>query len=199
MKVLTLHQPWAQLVALGIKTIETRSWSTNFRGLLAIHAGAAEKFPHSWPIGEWRCYRSDGASAPRRQPARMFHRDIGWATRPETPVTLPLGAIVATCTLVDVVPMKAHTEPTTDQQPHLMVGTRYDPDRLLLCRPSVGYSTNAYGVASHFEWATEIVTDQRPYGDYSPGRYAWLLADVVAVDPPVPFKGGQGLTRTWEP
>ena len=40
MKVLTLHQPWASLVALGVKTIETRSWSTQYRGPLAIHAAA---------------------------------------------------------------------------------------------------------------------------------------------------------------
>lgn len=38
-KALTLHQPWASLMAQEIKTIETRSWSTDYRGLLAIHAG----------------------------------------------------------------------------------------------------------------------------------------------------------------
>ncbi len=40
MKALTLHQPWAHLVAQGIKTLETRSWKTNYRGHLAIHAAA---------------------------------------------------------------------------------------------------------------------------------------------------------------
>ena len=39
MKVITLIQPWATLVALGEKRIETRSWSTNFRGRIAMHAG----------------------------------------------------------------------------------------------------------------------------------------------------------------
>lgn len=38
MKALTLTQPWASLVALGHKRFETRSWSTNYRGELAIHA-----------------------------------------------------------------------------------------------------------------------------------------------------------------
>ena len=38
MKVLTLWQPWATLVALGVKVHETRSWSTKYRGTLAIHA-----------------------------------------------------------------------------------------------------------------------------------------------------------------
>lgn len=39
MKAITLHQPWADLIARGIKTLETRTWPTQFRGLLAIHAG----------------------------------------------------------------------------------------------------------------------------------------------------------------
>ncbi len=45
MKALTLTQPWATLVALGAKTVETRSWRTNYRGILAIHA--AKGFPIS--------------------------------------------------------------------------------------------------------------------------------------------------------
>lgn len=38
MRGLTLTQPWATLVALGHKRIETRSWSTSYRGELLIHA-----------------------------------------------------------------------------------------------------------------------------------------------------------------
>ena len=38
MKALSLWQPWASAVALGLKRIETRSWGTNFRGVIAIHA-----------------------------------------------------------------------------------------------------------------------------------------------------------------
>lgn len=37
-KTLTLWQPWASLMAEGYKTVETRSWKTDYRGLLAIHA-----------------------------------------------------------------------------------------------------------------------------------------------------------------
>lgn len=40
MKVLTLKQPWATLVAEGIKKYEFRSWKTNYRGKVLIHAGA---------------------------------------------------------------------------------------------------------------------------------------------------------------
>ena len=39
MKVLTLKQPWATLVAEGIKRYEFRSWKTNYRGKVLIHAG----------------------------------------------------------------------------------------------------------------------------------------------------------------
>lgn len=41
MKALTLTQPWASLVALGAKRLETRSWATTYRGPLAIHAAKA--------------------------------------------------------------------------------------------------------------------------------------------------------------
>jgi activating signal cointegrator 1 len=41
MKGLTLTQPWATLVAIGAKAIETRSWSTTYRGPVAIHAAKA--------------------------------------------------------------------------------------------------------------------------------------------------------------
>lgn len=35
----TLWQPWASAIAQGLKTIETREWSTRVGGLLGIHAG----------------------------------------------------------------------------------------------------------------------------------------------------------------
>lgn len=38
MKVITLQDPWASLIRLNEKKIETRSWKTNYRGPLLIHA-----------------------------------------------------------------------------------------------------------------------------------------------------------------
>ncbi len=38
MKIITLYQPWASLIALGLKQYETRHWQTNYRGKIAIHA-----------------------------------------------------------------------------------------------------------------------------------------------------------------
>ena len=37
-QAITLWQPWATLVALGEKKIETRGWVASYRGPLAIHA-----------------------------------------------------------------------------------------------------------------------------------------------------------------
>lgn len=39
MKVLTIRQPWASLIINGYKKYEFRSWKTNYRGKLLIHAG----------------------------------------------------------------------------------------------------------------------------------------------------------------
>ena len=36
-------------------------------------------------------------------------------------------------------------------------------------------------------------TWERAFGDYAPGRYAWVLADVLPLPRPVPWRGEQGL------
>lgn len=46
---LSLKQPWANLIRDGRKTIETRTWSTSFRGELLL---CASKQP---PIAPWGC------------------------------------------------------------------------------------------------------------------------------------------------
>ena len=52
MRVITLKQPWATLVAEGLKKYEFRSWKINYRGEILIHAGkgidsdAIKKFEH---------------------------------------------------------------------------------------------------------------------------------------------------------
>ena len=38
MNVITLWQPYASLIMLGLKNNETRSWNTNIRGEIGIHA-----------------------------------------------------------------------------------------------------------------------------------------------------------------
>lgn len=51
MKALTLWQPWASLMAFEEKKVETRCWTTKFRGEIAIHAAAKE--PADW-LGQSR-------------------------------------------------------------------------------------------------------------------------------------------------
>ena len=42
MKVLSLTEPYATLIKNGIKQVETRSWKTNYRGKLYIHASSTK-------------------------------------------------------------------------------------------------------------------------------------------------------------
>ena len=62
MKVLTIKQPWATLIMQKNKRFEFRSWKTNYRGDVLIHAGkgidkeAVERFkkylPDELPLGK---------------------------------------------------------------------------------------------------------------------------------------------------
>lgn len=87
-RALSLSQPYATLIALGAKRIETRGYATSYRGPLAIHA--AKRVP-DWarPMMGFREFRE--ALAP-----------LG-ITCGDDLDRLPLGAIVATVRLVDVV------------------------------------------------------------------------------------------------
>lgn len=41
MKAISIRQPWAWLIVHGYKDIENRTWRTNHRGPILIHAGKA--------------------------------------------------------------------------------------------------------------------------------------------------------------
>lgn len=168
MKAITLHQPWASLVALGVKTIETRSWSTKYRGPLAIHAGARQVHTGNFLLLARRALTAGLIDAETEQRFRSLD--------------VPFGAVVATCTLVDVVPMSDlywSELPIGGWQFQAGAGrlTRHDPLRIL---------------------PTVVNVDQRPFGDFSPGRFAWLLADVEPVEPHIPARGRQQLWE-WSP
>lgn len=49
-KALSLHEPWASMIAEGEKTIETRMWRTSFRGILAICATKIPVAPRSGQV-----------------------------------------------------------------------------------------------------------------------------------------------------
>jgi activating signal cointegrator 1 len=79
MKVLSIIQPWATLIALGEKKFETRSWPTKHRGELAIHS--------SKKIDKPAC---------REESIRSVLAKHGYSEK-----NLPIGVILATCTLSD--------------------------------------------------------------------------------------------------
>lgn len=82
MKALTLTQPWATLVHVKAKLIETRSWYTSHRGPLVIHAAS------SYP----REARELAQTAP-------FSRALGQLD----PLELPLGVGLCVVTVVGCV------------------------------------------------------------------------------------------------
>lgn len=81
MRVLTLTQPWASMVAFGAKKFETRSWRTRYRGPLVIHS--ALKFP--------------------REASVLCHMDLyRRAIRGHLPGGLPLGQLLAIVDLTEI-------------------------------------------------------------------------------------------------
>jgi hypothetical protein len=132
---LTLWQPWASLIARGLKRYETRSWAPPASLIgqrLAIHAGT-----HKTTTGE----------VPEGLGLLLFDEDIDLAH-------LPTGAVIATARLV-----AAHR--TEERRPFV-------------------------------SWVEDDV------GDWSPGRWAWELNDVVEFERPVPWCDGQRLW-SWGP
>jgi hypothetical protein len=90
------------------------------------------------------------------------------------PGPMPLGAVVPTCQLVDCVPIRdRHTVPLERQV-------------------TVGHGTISLDEDYCLD---EDKTGQSPYGNFAPGRFAWLLADIEPLAQPVPTRGKQ---RLWE-
>lgn len=134
MKALTLTQPWATLVAIGAKKIETRSWNTNYRGPLAIHAAKGGY--------------NDDLFLMKIEPFYTELTKAGITSR----LGLPLGGVLAICELVRVDHIKENYE-------------KY------------------------------ITYNERSFGDYTPGRFAWILENITALNKPIAAKGALGL---WE-
>jgi hypothetical protein len=95
MKALTLWQPWASCVAIGAKRVETRSWSVEHRGALAIHASAETAHLH----------------LAQGEPFRSLLLAAGL-----DPLNLPLGRILATCFLSAIMPMGAELPQLSAQE-----------------------------------------------------------------------------------
>ena len=132
MKTLSLLQPWASLVVMGLKKIETRSWRTSHRGELLIHASLGRK----------------GALLANEQPFTKYIKGFS---------SLPFGAIIGKVILDDVVPVEQ----------------LYYSDATM----------------------NKLTLEEKAFGDYTKGRYAWILSEPEQFSKPIPVKGGLGL---WE-
>lgn len=129
-KVLTLTQPWATLVCLGAKEIETRSWSTAYAGPLLIHA--AKTYP------KW------AKECAEEEPFYSSLRPHGVYSSPESVCGYIIGSV----------------------ELHKCIRTQD---------------------------VTEISQQEREFGDYTAGRFAWLLYNPRFLPTPIAAKGSLGL------
>lgn len=88
------------------------------------------------------------------------------------PLGFPNGVLLATCELLDCVPIVGEDRGVgrvvqNDDGLHLW------PEKCVVDDPDI--------------------SDQEPWGDFTPGRWAWLLGDVELLEEPVPMRGRQGL------
>lgn len=146
-KALTLTQPWATLMARGKKLIETRSWTTAYRGPLAIHA--AKGFPEEAQI--------------------LCSQEPIWSA------------------------IKINADGETNGDPYDV----WSPFCLHLPRGKV----IAVGMLEEVERITSnflVGEPERSFGNYTPGRYAWIFSTIYQLETPLPVRGALGLWN-WQP
>ncbi len=170
MKAIVVLQPWASLIAHGIKTIETRP----FRPTNTIKPGDQFAIVAGMSKAGWgESPMADAGWQPLIDPERT-----GMIADPYTP--LAFGCVVAVVTfdealrVVDGRYMTAQGDETPD-------------DGLYVVGPN---GDHLWGVSIG---QTFPLTDQLPLGDFAPGRYGWLLSDPRRLATPVPVTGKQGV------
>ena len=149
MKTLSVIQPWASLIAIGAKTIETRSWATNYRGSIAIHA--SKGFPKGCQeLVSTLPYTVAflDAGIEMEDPCAVGYRTIA--------DKLPRGSVLCVANLIG-------------------------------CEPIDLY----FGFGKH----RKLFEKEEAFGNFTAGRFAWMLAEVKVLPEPVPAKGSLGL---WE-
>lgn len=111
MKAITLTQPWATLVAIGAKQIETRSWcplSYPTYGPLAIHA-AKGLGPVGGKDGLTRLCSTEPFCSVLNTWSREYAKTyVDLADMVNRPL-MPLGAVVAICELLEVRPTRGRS------------------------------------------------------------------------------------------
>ncbi len=205
MKALSIDQPYASLVAHGIKHWETRGQPLNgdmrpdgVLGLPGKRINAGERIAIAATIRKPPVVKAwdQGSIPPTVCPPTAWDVLPEWEQTSENEYRGgefkwigPLGAILCTVEVVGVLPIRSHLE-----NPHLegpnpalrdwsaWICHEVDIDRLTL---DVDGCENV------------DISDQIPFGIWTPGRWAYELADVQLLPEPIPVKGKQGLWE-WE-
>lgn len=180
MKAISLWQPYASLIACGAKPYETRHWAPPLHLIgqtVAIHA--AKKidreivdFVDDLMYGQ----HEPGGFGLAGRLAASFNRAPDSLLGVFGHSAMPIGSVVATATLDAAFQLGEPAQGTAF--PAASVVARFTS------RPMPSCFTVRYD----------------DFGDYSPGRWAWLFRDVKTINPPAPVRGAQGffdLPQGW--
>lgn len=191
MKAIVVRQPWATLIALGFKTIETRPAPPNgpmrpdgVRGLpgcsiergerIAIVAGAS-KAQEGLRLGLAGQVTDQEFLVDSGRLLELCNEET-WA--------MPLGAVVATAAVGDAV--QVLESGSSRGRSYLWHGPHEGP----MAHQQGGLWLIGPGPVNRGH--PTRVADQEPLGDFTPGRWGWLLSDVQCAQP-IPCKGRQGV------
>lgn len=159
MKAITVQEPWASLIAIGEKQFETRSWKTNFRGRIAIHAS--------------RTMTSQGRDLVRH--SDLLH--AAFERRKINPITGRMDDWFGSNFLWGCMRDFPATALFTKSRGRVI---------------AVGYLQDCIPIEDVF-MRYRVSVQERKFGDFSSGRYAWLIRDVTYQIVPIEWKGGLGL------
>jgi hypothetical protein len=98
----TVWQPWAWLIAAGIKQVETRDWAPAYRGPIVIHAAAVPKER----AAEFQAQCAD------------VEDTLALLDLPGLPERLPVGGAVAIADLVEVLESRGHGDDRFSEVDH---------------------------------------------------------------------------------
>lgn len=175
-RAITLWQPWASLIAEGVKWIETRPRRCNWRGWVMIHAAKRVPYPERGPmfVGDYH-----------------VAQDGTWLHGPGVAAPMPFGAVVAVARLTDCLPMTGWAD-LGDSECIVVHDDALDhaiPEDTHINGPQAE-TGSLVPDGAHL---IRDISDQRPYGDFAPGRYGLLLAEVHKLTQPVPATGSQAV------
>lgn len=191
-RAITLPQPNASLCARGVQRWLTRpappTVDPPFELLLHAGARAPDHDVGDWftnPSGDDSWVLVDREMALKATPEQRLLATLFPEDRfADGYYPLPLGAIVGVCTVTEALPIVEETGDNDAEVYQSFGGSGLFVQRVI---------GNPY-IASNVK--QEDIDDQLPYADWTPGRWAWRLSDVRALDKPIKARGRSGL---WTP